>query len=110
LISDWYAMNKNTLAQKMEPVLRRPGMYVPGSPVNLFWYLNGMFDLDLDDSDVSTRHLPHFYALMGERLGVAKGEFGAAPYEAMEVKLMQGKPDEITKLMCEVARDLLEMI
>jgi hypothetical protein len=100
-------MTKKTLAEKMEPVLRRPGMYVSHPPIKLLWYLNGMFDLEGVLSGNPNWKGNTLFLSLADRLNVAELERGGDYYAAVEKKLLQGNPNESEKLVCEVARELL---
>jgi hypothetical protein len=103
-------MTEKTLAQKMEPVLRRPGMYVGQSPVNLFWYLSGMFDLEGVFSGRPNWHSEFLFLSLAEKLKIAEQDKEGSYSAAVEAKLLQAKPDESMKLICDVARELLAKI
>jgi hypothetical protein len=110
LVCDCILMTKKTLAQKMEPVLRRPGMYVGLSPVKLLWYLNGMFDLEGVLSGDPNWPGESLFISLAERFELAELENGGDYYSAVEDKLLQGKPDDSMKLVCDVAREMLARI
>jgi hypothetical protein len=103
-------MTEKTLAQKMEPILRRPGMYVGPSPIKLLWYLNGMFDLEGVFSDRSNWRGETLFISLAERFELAELENEGDYHSAVEDKLLQGKPDESMKLICDVAREMLARI
>lgn len=100
-------MRAKTLSEKMEPVLRRPGMYVGESPINLLWYLSGMFDLEGIFSGGSNWRGETLILSLADRLSQTDIEKYRGYSSAVEAKLLQCVPAEGMKLICEVARELL---
>jgi hypothetical protein len=103
-------MTDKTLPQKMEPVLRRPGMYVGQSPVKLCWYLSGMFDLEGIFSGRSNWRGETLFLSLADKFAIAEMENGRDYVSAVEDKLLQGDPVANSKLVCDVAREMLARI
>jgi hypothetical protein len=100
-------MAGKTLAQKMQPVLRRPGMYVGQSPIKLLWYLSGMFDLEGVFSMPPGFSGDSLILSLADMFAENELENGGDYVSAVEIVLLQGDPDEKMRLICKVAGELL---
>lgn len=100
-------MADKTLAQKMEPVLRRPGMYVGLAPVKLLWYLSGMIDLEYQFSGGVDRSYGSLHLFLAEKFKLAELDEGGGCFSAVEAKLSEEEPNESMAVICEATKELL---
>jgi hypothetical protein len=97
-------MADKTLSQKMEPVLRRPGMYVGLYPVKLLWYLSGMIDVECHFSHGMDRGYEPLHLFLAEKLEL---DLVDSYMLAVEATLSEEDPSESMALICEAAKELL---
>jgi hypothetical protein len=103
-------MNNKTLAERMEPVLCRPGMYLGELPLKLLWYLSGMIDLHAIFSGNMHRNYQSLHSLIAEKLGMPEVKQAFDRHSEVETKLLETGKKESEKLICDTARELLAKI
>jgi hypothetical protein len=101
---------KRSFAEVLQPVLKRPGMYVGENPVHLYWYLEGMFEVIRWTLDSPMLLATTFGLELAEKLQPDRNEETDYEQVVMEFLLNQGDSQLKMRFLCDVAGELLMKI